>query len=75
MRDTRKLCCTPSTTTQNAPGFERIERAAGQFTRRFTLPDNAVPQQIKARFNHGVLEVSIPKQAEISAHRITVEAA
>ena len=58
-----------------APGYERIERAAGQFTRRFTLPDNAVPQQIKARFNHGVLEVSIPKQAEIAAHRITVEAA
>jgi HSP20 family protein len=56
-------------------GFERIERAAGQFTRRFTLPDNAVPQQIKARFNHGVLEVSIPKQAEIAAHRIAVEAA
>jgi HSP20 family protein len=58
-----------------APGYERIERAAGQFTRRFTLPDNAVPQQIKARFNHGVLEVSIPKQAEIAAHRIAVEAA
>ena len=62
-------------TRSTTPGFERIERAAGQFTRRFTLPDNAVPQQIKARFNHGVLEVSIPKQAEISAHRITVEAA
>lgn len=58
-----------------APGYERIERAAGQFTRRFTLPENAVPQQIKARFNHGVLEISIPKQAEIAAHRIAVEAA
>lgn len=56
-------------------GYERIERVAGQFTRRFTLPENAVPQQIKARFNHGVLEVSIPKQPEIAAHRITVEAA
>jgi len=62
-------------TSSTTAGFERIERAAGQFTRRFTLPENAVPQQIKARFNHGVLEVSIPKQAEITAHRITVEAA
>jgi HSP20 family protein len=62
-------------THSTSAGFERIERAAGQFTRRFTLPENAVPQQIKARFNHGVLEISIPKQAEIAAHRITVEAA
>jgi HSP20 family molecular chaperone IbpA len=30
---------------------------------------------IKARFTHGVLEVSIPKQPEVAAKRVVIEAA
>jgi HSP20 family protein len=58
-----------------AVGYERIERRAGSFTRRFALPENAQGDAIRARFSHGVLEVSIPKQAEVTAKRVTVEAA
>jgi HSP20 family protein len=56
-------------------GYERIERVSGGFTRRFALPENVQADAIKARFTHGVLEVSIPKQPEVAAKRVVVEAA
>lgn len=54
-------------------GYERIERVSGSFTRRFALPENVQADAIKARFTHGVLEVSIPKQPEVAAKRVPVE--
>jgi HSP20 family protein len=54
-------------------GYERIERVAGSFSRRFQLPENVVADQIKARYNHGVLEVSIPKQPVQQARRVAIE--
>ncbi len=52
-----------------------MERVAGNFTRRFSLPENVQADAIKAKFTHGVLEVSIPKQAAVAPKRVTVEAA
>ena len=54
-------------------GFERLERSAGSFLRRFTLPDNVKAEEIKARHVNGVLEVVIPKQAIPEPHRVNVE--
>jgi HSP20 family protein len=56
-------------------GYRRVERVNGEFYRRFSLPDTADSQQVRARFTNGVLEVSIPKQAQVLARRIDVEAA
>lgn len=56
-------------------GFRRVERVSGDFYRRFALPDTADSQAVKARFNNGVLEVAIPKQAQVLPRRINVEAA
>jgi HSP20 family protein len=56
-------------------GFRRIERTSGEFQRRFSLPETADIHNIKAKFVNGVLEVSIPKLAQVQPHRITVEAA
>ena len=56
-------------------GFRRVERVSGDFYRRFSLPDTADGQSVKARFTNGVLEVVIPKQAQVLPRRITVEAA
>jgi HSP20 family protein len=53
-------------------GFEHIERAAGTFLRRFTLPDAARAEAIKARCADGVLEIEIPKQPRVEAKRIAV---
>lgn len=60
---------------EQAAGYERIERVGGSFLRRFTLPENAQADAIRARVANGVLEVTIPKQPEIAAKRVTVEAA
>lgn len=56
-------------------GFRRVERVSGAFYRRFTLPDTADSQAVKAKFANGVLEVAIPKQAQVLPRRINVEAA
>ncbi len=56
-------------------GVSRYERATGRFSRRFTLPESANADGIKALSQSGILEISIPKQPEIQPRRITVEAA
>jgi HSP20 family protein len=56
-------------------GYERIERTSGSFLRRFTLPESANTETIKAKQTNGVLEVSIPKQPQVQPRRISVEAA
>ena len=56
-------------------GFERVERASGTFLRRFTLPESADAEAIKATHVNGVLELSIPKRPQEQPRRITVQAA
>lgn len=63
------------TKREEREGFRRIERITGEFQRRFNLPDSADAQNIKARASNGVLEVTIPKLAQVQPQRITVEAA
>lgn len=53
---------------------QRLERAAGRFFRHFTLPESTDADGITAKCSNGILEVSIPKQPEVQARRITVEA-
>jgi HSP20 family protein len=64
-----------SETKSDGRGFERVERVAGTFLRRFTLPETANVEGISARHVNGVLEVTIPKQAQVQPKRISVEAA
>jgi HSP20 family protein len=56
-------------------GYRRIERITGEFQRRFSLPESVDTQNIKAKVVNGVLEVAIPKLAQVQPRRITVEAA
>jgi HSP20 family protein len=56
-------------------GYERVERASGSFLRRFTLPESADPEAIKATHVNGVLELSIPKRPQAQPRRIEVQAA
>lgn len=58
-----------------ANGFERVERVAGTFVRRFTLPEDADAGAISARSVHGVLELAIAKQPKAQPRRISVAAA
>ena len=59
----------------NVDGVSRYERTAGRFLRRFSLPDTADADAVKARSANGILEIAIPKQPAVQARRITVEAA
>jgi HSP20 family protein len=56
-------------------GFESVERASGTFLRRFTLPESAEAEAIKATHVNGVLELSIPKRPQEQPRRISVQAA
>jgi HSP20 family protein len=60
---------------ESREGYRRVERVTGEFQRRFSLPDSADALNIKAKFVNGVLEVAIPKLAQVQPQRITVEAA
>ncbi len=59
----------------NGGGAEsrRVERIAGRFLRRFTLPESVDADAVKANGKNGVLEVAIPKRAAAQPRRITVK--
>jgi HSP20 family protein len=52
---------------EHSEGYERLERVTG------SLPENVQADAIKAKFTHGVLEISIPKQPVVAAKRVAVE--
>ena len=62
-------------TRDESNAYRRLERHSGKFLRRFTLPDSANLESITAKHTHGVLEVTIPKQAKLQPRRIEVAAA
>jgi len=53
-------------------GYSRIERHYGRFYRRFTLPEQADADNIRASSEHGVLTVTIPKVEASRPRRIEV---
>jgi HSP20 family protein len=53
-------------------GYYRLERGTGSFRRSLTLPEGVDPQAITARFDRGVLEVSIPKPAQRVPHKVSI---
>ncbi len=52
--------------------FTRLERSHGLFYRRFALPDSADADGVTAHGKDGVLEIVIPKKAETTPRRITI---
>jgi len=57
---------------ENSSTARRVERVYGSFYRRFTLPDTADGERIEARSAHGVLEITIPKKAQLQPKKIKV---
>ena len=51
------------------------ERTAGNFNRSFRLPENADLNNIRAQFEHGVLQLSIQKQEPAKPRRIEIQSA
>lgn len=50
-------------------GFHHTERSYGSFYRTVPLPQGAEPDQARARFNNGVLEITVPVKEQASQRR------
>jgi HSP20 family protein len=57
---------------QDGDRFFAMERAYGQFSRAFSLPEGADPERVSAELREGVLTVTIPKKPEVQPKRIAV---
>ena len=55
--------------------FHLAERRYGRFTRAFVLPRDVDQDGIRARFENGVLTVSIPKSEKARRRRIEIQTA
>jgi len=54
--------------------WHRIERSFGTFARSMRLPQTADTEKIEARFDNGVLTVSVPKTEQAKPRTIEVQA-
>ena len=52
--------------------FHRIERSYGSFVRSFTLPNTVEVDKVKADYENGVLNITLPKKAEAKPKQIKV---
>jgi HSP20 family protein len=58
-------------TLENAK-IVRTERKYGKFIRVFSLPQDVNAEGIEARFEHGVLELKLPKELKAQSKKINV---
>jgi HSP20 family protein len=58
---------------ENAAQYHRVERRYGKFFRSFRFKSDLDADAVSARFEHGVLTVTIPKAAERQPRRIEIE--
>lgn len=59
--------------TAEGKGWIRQERAWGQFTRSFTLPNTLDGTKPEAAYKHGVLTVTLPKKEEVLPKTLKVK--
>jgi HSP20 family protein len=52
--------------------YYRSERIFGKFERAFSMPSRVNPDSIRASFNDGVLEVTVPKPEEQKPRQIAI---
>jgi len=52
--------------------YYKLESFFGKFQRSFVLPDNVNPDDIKASFEHGVLEMVLPKSDAEKSRKIEI---
>jgi HSP20 family protein len=64
----RKLANAPEEAT-----WLRRERSAGSFTRSFKLPPTVDGARVDAKFEHGVLTITLPKREETKPRVIEVK--
>ena len=63
----------PGVEIEDLDVIRRSERVSGRFYRRCNLPESVDSTGISADYRQGVLEISIPKQAEAQPQRIEIK--
>jgi len=53
--------------------YLRRETSPKGFKREITLPEEIKPEQVKANFENGILEIHLPKLVVVSAQRVSVD--
>jgi len=61
-----------SETSDTNRGYVRRERRYGAFRRSFLLPEEVDPDNIKASFKNGLLQIEIPKTGRRPYRRISI---
>jgi len=59
---------------EKGKSFHRIERRHGEFRRMIQLPGTVDEEKVEAKFENGVLTVTVPKTEEVKPKRIPVKA-
>lgn len=59
--------------TEKKENYHRIERVFGRFSRSFRLPNTVAQDKIKAKYDRGVLTITLPKREETKPRNITVQ--
>lgn len=59
--------------TEKKENYHRIERVFGRFFRSFRLPNTVAQDKIKAKYDRGVLTITLPKREETKPRSITVQ--
>ena len=59
--------------TEEETNYYRTERIYGRFSRSFTFPKGIEVSKIGAKFDNGVLRISVPKTAESKPRKIAVK--
>ncbi|MCG3112261.1 MAG: Hsp20/alpha crystallin family protein [Candidatus Manganitrophus sp. SB1] len=59
--------------TEKKENYHRIERVFGRFSRSFRLPNTVAQDKIKAKYDRGVLTITLPKREETKPRSITVQ--
>lgn len=52
--------------------FHRVERSYGVFSRSFTLPATVQTDKVEAKFENGMLTISLPKAEESKPKKIAI---
>ena len=58
--------------SSNVDRYYRRERVFGEFSRTLTLPDAVDPESVEAKYNNGVLRVTLSKAEAAKAKKIQI---
>jgi HSP20 family protein len=58
-------------TTEEEPNYSRKEYSYNSFKRSFALPDNCFSDKINAKYDKGILHVTIPKRETTLTKKIS----